>query len=118
MRSKSQFMRELNARDHGLFDNRYIVPVLNTYPTFDDVLGENFSSGKNRICDKELQGNSKYEDYITAEESSHQLDKKVYLTKKEAEKLYWIVMPFADRNLFVTLKQEHFAGKVRFQYFD
>ena len=33
------------------------------------------------------------------------------LTKANAEKLYFLVMPLADRNLFVALKQERFAGK-------
>ena len=33
------------------------------------------------------------------------------LTKINAEKLYLLVMPLADRNLFVALKQERWAGK-------
>ena len=33
------------------------------------------------------------------------------LTKANAEKLYLLVMPLADRNLFVALKQERWAGK-------
>ena len=33
------------------------------------------------------------------------------LTKTNAEKLYLLVMPLADRNLFVALKQERWAGK-------
>jgi serine/threonine protein kinase/ankyrin repeat protein len=34
------------------------------------------------------------------------------LTRFEAELMYCIVMPLADRNMFVCLKQERFAGKV------
>ena len=34
-----------------------------------------------------------------------------HLTKTNAEKLYLLVMPLADRNLFVALKQERWAGK-------
>ena len=33
------------------------------------------------------------------------------MTKANAEKLYLLVMPLADRNLFVALKQERWAGK-------
>ena len=33
------------------------------------------------------------------------------LNKANAEKLYMLVMPLADRNLFVALKQERWAGK-------
>ena len=33
------------------------------------------------------------------------------LTKANAEKLFLLVMPLADRNLFVALKQERWAGK-------
>ena len=33
------------------------------------------------------------------------------LTKNNAEKFYLLVMPLADRNLFVALKQERWAGK-------
>ena len=33
------------------------------------------------------------------------------LTKTNAEKLFLLVMPLADRNLFVALKQERWAGK-------
>ena len=33
------------------------------------------------------------------------------LTKANAEKFYLLVMPLADRNLFVALKQERWAGK-------
>jgi len=33
------------------------------------------------------------------------------ITKKQAESLYCIVMPAGDRNLFVALKQERFAGR-------
>ena len=33
------------------------------------------------------------------------------LTKTHAERLYLLVMPLADRNLFVALKQERWAGK-------
>ncbi len=32
------------------------------------------------------------------------------LTKEEAESFYALVMPMADRNLFVAIKQERFAG--------
>ena len=32
------------------------------------------------------------------------------LSKEEAESFYALVMPMADRNLFVAIKQERFAG--------
>ena len=38
-------------------------------------------------------------------------DAKGQLTKTNAEKFYLLVMPLADRNLFVALKQERWAGK-------
>ena len=38
------------------------------------------------------------------------------LTKANAEKLYLLVMPLADRNLFVALKQERWAGKIWRKY--
>ena len=33
------------------------------------------------------------------------------MTKAQAEKMFTLVMPLADRNLFVALKQERWAGK-------
>ncbi len=35
----------------------------------------------------------------------------VTLMKGQAERLFCIVMPLADRNLFVAMKQERFAGR-------
>ena len=33
------------------------------------------------------------------------------LTKQQAQKLFLLVMPLADRNLYTSLKQERWAGR-------
>jgi hypothetical protein len=39
-------------------------------------------------------------------------------SKTQAEGFYCLVMPRADRNMFVALKQERFAGKVMYMHSD
>ena len=62
------------------FDSTYVMPILRTY---------------------EPEGGAT---------SPSAFDGVDMLTKEEAESFYALVMPMADRNLFVAIKQERFAG--------
>jgi serine/threonine protein kinase len=86
MRMKAHFTRELGARDLG-FSNDFIVGIKDRYPKTDTETEE--------------------WPEVTAFDTSG----KVTLNKIEAEQFFCIVMPLANRNMFVALKQERFAGR-------
>ena len=89
MRMKAQFLRELSARNKG-FSHEYVMNVLQTYPA--DAHPSTMENWKDDVNDVEA-------------------DPTGQLTKINAEKLFLLVMPLADRNLFVALKQERWAGR-------
>ena len=86
MRFKSQFLREAAMRRRS-FDATYVMDHVAVYPS-----GSLTESDPDEVA-------------LNAEERSG------VLTKASAERLYCVVMPLADRNLFVAMKQERFAGK-------
>ena len=88
MRLKDQFQREISTRDK-LFDQEYVMHILQTHP---QVGSSTLDSCPNDVVDVEADATGQ-------------------LIKTNAEKLYMLVMPLADRNLFVALKQERWAGK-------
>ena len=88
MRLKDQFQREISTRDK-VFNQEYVMHILYTYP---EVGSSTFNSWPDEVMDVEADATGQ-------------------LTKANAEKLYLLVMPLADRNLFVALKQERWAGK-------
>ena len=90
MRVKAQFERELTARGKE-FSPEHVINVLQTFP---EPSSESFSAMPEEIIDVE-----------------HDVDSGLQLKKDDAEKLFLLVMPLADRNLFVALKQERWAGK-------
>jgi serine/threonine protein kinase len=90
MLKKDQFKRELTAR-HMNFSSDHVMDVLRTHPD----TGTDMSSVDSYPDDISL----------TIERNG------LLLTKAQAEQLLCIVMPLADRNLFVAVKQERFAGR-------
>ena len=88
MRLKDQFQREISTRDKE-FNQEYVMHILQTHP---QVGSSTFDSWPDEVVDVEADATGQ-------------------LTKANAEKLYLLVMPLADRNLFVALKQERWAGK-------
>ena len=88
MRLKDQFQREISTRVKG-FNHEFVMNVLQTHPEVDS---STFVSWPDDVVDVEADATGQ-------------------LTKINAEKLYLLVMPLADRNLFVALKQERWAGK-------
>lgn len=85
MKFKEHFVREIKSREIG-FDNRYVMNIIRTHLPSGATSVEN---GPPEI-DTDTGGT---------------------LTKVEAESMYCLVMPLADRNLFVAMKQERFAGR-------
>jgi ankyrin repeat protein/serine/threonine protein kinase len=88
MRYKSHFLKEINSRKANQIDDEFVVQVVSHYPptmeeaeTWPEDIGHN--------------------DF--GQESS--------VTKSQAEKMFCVVMTLADRNMFVSLKQERFAGR-------
>ena len=90
MRVKTQFERELIARCKE-FNPEHVINVMQTLP---DPSSDSFSTMPDEVVDVELD-----------------IDAGLQLKKDDAEKLFLLVMPLADRNLFVALKQERWAGK-------
>ena len=88
MRVKAQFERELTARAKD-FLSEHVMNVLQTFPSPSSIL-----TMPDEVVDVELD-----------------VDSGLQLKKDDAEKLFLLVMPLADRNLFVALKQERWAGK-------
>ena len=88
MRVKAQFERELTARAKD-FLSEHVINVLQTFPSPSSIL-----TMPDEVVDVELD-----------------VDSGLQLKKDDAEKLFLLVMPLADRNLFVALKQERWAGK-------
>jgi serine/threonine protein kinase len=86
MKIKSQFLREIHARESN-FDPKYIINVLEIHPS--------------------LSGLDSYPDDLT--EALGEVTAGI-LSKQQAEKLFCVIMPLANRNLFVAMKQERFAG--------
>lgn len=87
MSRKDQFLREYKARRKG-FNSDFVVEVLHYYPTLSD------------------------EDLSLAQWPDH-LDTILTqkLSKINSEKLFLLVMPLGERNLFTALKQERWAGR-------
>jgi serine/threonine protein kinase len=85
MRKKVHFMREINARNAD-FSKEFVIHILERYPT-----------------DEEVQH---WPDEVDVDPN-----KLTTVTKSDAEKFFCIVMPLANRNMFVSLKQERFAGR-------
>ena len=88
MRLKDQFQREVSTRNKE-FNQEYVMHILQTHPV---VSSSTFESWPDEVVDVEADATGQ-------------------LTKSNAEKFYLLVMPLADRNLFVALKQERWAGK-------
>jgi hypothetical protein len=90
MRYQSHFLCELNARKYNL-DPLLIMNVLASYPVAEDIL----TLPVDVFANDELFSSSM----------------PTLLNKTLAENMYCLVMPWAERNMFVALKQERFAGK-------
>lgn len=86
MRMKAHFLREISARSCD-FNSDYVVDIVNRYPQTDEELEK------------------------LGDEEGADVGGQLSLTKKQAEKFFCIVMPLANRNMFVALKQERFAGR-------
>ena len=84
---KAQFVREVDARLMG-FDPALVIDIIRTHP---DI--------------RELGVLDGYADRIAIT-----LPNGAVLNKQSAEKMFCLVLPLAEQNLFVVLKQERFAG--------
>ena len=93
MKDKTHYNRELSTRSKA-FNHEYVVSLLQAHSAVESSL-----TAKNNQTDNNIE----YGDV--------EADATGQLTKTNAEKLYLLVMPLADRNLFVALKQERWAGK-------
>lgn len=86
MRMKGHFLREINARKHD-FSVDYVVDIIARFPRTDAEVDS-------------------WPDVAGAD-----TNERLNITKAEAEKFFCIVMPLANRNMFVAFKQERFAGR-------
>lgn len=96
MKNKHQFSREINMRRKG-FDDDFVINIITKY------LPSGYSN--NDLCPESIA--------ITDFANKPSLTKGSLVSnsfKQEAESLYCLVMPLGDRNLFVAIKQERFAG--------
>ena len=88
MKKKSEFLREISARDKR-FRSELVMNILHVHPEIGSPV---YFKQPDEITDVDADATGQ-------------------LTKTNAEKLFLLVMPLADRNLFVALKQERWAGK-------
>jgi serine/threonine protein kinase len=96
MRQKLQFRREVDARIQIAANPDHIVTILATHP--------------------EYGGPQQPTDALDARADAVAVEADVtrrgsQLTKEEAEQFFTVALPLADRNLFVAVKQERWAGK-------
>ena len=94
MAVKDQFNRELTARLKGQFDDEFVVTVRTSHPQLITTGGI-------------VSGIDDFPNVVEEDES----DEKIRPTKTNAERYFLVVMPLADRNLFVAMKQERWAGR-------
>ena len=92
MRYKAHFLCEVSARQDHAFDSLYVMEVLATHPSVEEVVGGPSDA---------LAGHNDVGESLPT----------THLTKALAERMYCLVMPWADRNMFVSLKQQRYAGK-------
>lgn len=106
MRYKSHFKRELSSRSHG-FDLDSVINIIEYFPSATCTGGGvDDDDGLDSLPEDCYVQYASTTVGITIEE----LERKSHLTKTIAEKMYCIVMPLADRNMFVSMKQERYAG--------
>eukprot|EP01031_Cornospumella_fuschlensis_P037879 gene37879-46013_t len=89
MRFKQHFEKELFARKCYKLDDDYIVNVVASYPKEEQLPQWPADIGETLLSEAQEQS----------------------LTKDQVEKMYCVAMRLADRNMFVSLKQERFAGR-------
>ena len=92
MRFKAHYRREIGTRKIN-FSSDYVVDILRSYPPESEIDSWPEDSYE-KISDRNALEDSNF-----------------ILTKLVAESMFLIVMPLADRNMFVSLKQERYAGK-------
>lgn len=90
MAFSSQFLLEARSRQLGM-DEEYMVPTLETYP---DINAPGFD-----------------EETLVDHSLNDEVMKDRVLSKEAAERLFCVVMPWGDRNLYVAIKHERFAGE-------
>ena len=96
MKSGLHFLREYHARNNAGLSEDFVVSVISSYPN-EKYIEENYHDA------------SKFPD-IADFENWGQFGN-LTLTKEQAEASYCFVMPLANRNMFVSLKQDRFAGE-------
>ena len=101
MRFKAHYQRELVAREMNL-DADFVVAVIHHYPPIGQL--SQWPEDAFQMKPQDAAG-------TTPEPGSAVLEEQTNLTKSTAEKMFMIVMPLADRNMFVSLKQERYAGR-------
>jgi ankyrin repeat protein/serine/threonine protein kinase len=88
MRYKSHFLKEITSRKANQIDDEFVVQVLAHYPpTMEEA------------------------DNWPEDIGHNDFGQEFSITKSQAEKMFCVVMTLADRNMFVSLKQERFAGR-------
>ena len=93
MRRKDQFFREIEKRNHS-FNAEAVVDILETFPSLNDPT---------------FAARSDVTDSTPFEFSAN--GTMLGDTKLRIESYFLVVLPLGERNMFVALKQERFAGK-------
>jgi serine/threonine protein kinase len=88
MGNKNNYFSEINYRKDLNLHSDYVMHILESY----------------------VPNNCHSTDYDSLP-LNIEIDTNQFLTKTKAECLYCIVMPFADRNMYMSMKHERFAGK-------
>lgn len=98
MRHKEQFLNEIASRSGGLSED-HVIQIISSHPSPNSALMEGFPDALDSGLLVPLSANT------TPNAAAG------VLSKTQAEQLFCLVLPYADRNMFVALKQERFAGR-------
>ena len=96
MAVRSQFLREIKYRIND-FDPSYVINIIRSHPHVTSEMTEEEVEDILNLLPESVE-------LLTGKMRSG-------LNKEDAEKLYLLVMPLQERNLFVAMKQERFAGR-------
>ena len=95
---KSQFLREINVRACK-FNADMVIDIIRTHPSISSTMSE----------EEQTRVLASYADSVELDgtvSTAYSGEKKRGLSKGDGEKLFLVVMPLAERNLFVVTKQE------------
>jgi serine/threonine protein kinase len=105
MKNADQFLQEIQAREEAGFDASHVVNILDHHIGCSDRT-DMASTSPSAVFDE--LSNVPHELFT---EATNAASNGLPLTRTLAEQFHILVLPFGERNMYVALKQERFAGR-------